>query len=118
MRILPRHYWEGREFSKTTLDPPLGSGPYRIDAVDPGRSITYRRVPGNWDEALPVQVGQHNFDVIRYDYYRDETVAIEALKAGKHVLSEVVAFNTIAEGVELAKERRLAPPIIGWCVPM
>ena len=84
LRILPRHYWEGREFSKTTLDPPLGSGPYRIDAVDPGRSITYRRVPGNWDEALPVQVGQHNFDVIRYDYYRDETVAIEALKAGEY----------------------------------
>ena len=84
LRILPKHYWEGRDFARTTLDPPLGSGPYRIATVDPGRSITYERVAGNWDEDLPVQRGRHNFDRLRYDYYRDETVAIEALKAGEY----------------------------------
>ena len=72
---LPKHYWEARDFTKTTLEPPLGSGPYRIESVDPGRSITYARVDGNWDEGLPARRGQHNFDRITYDYYRDDTVA-------------------------------------------
>ena len=79
--IIPKHYWEGRDFAATTLEPPLGSGPYRIANVDPGRSITYERVPDYWGADLPVNVGQHNFATIAYDYYRDNTVAIEALKA-------------------------------------
>ena len=86
LRVLPEHYWHQRAFGRTTLEPPLGSGPYRVEAVDPGRSITYRRVEGNWDEELPVRVGHYNFDRIRYDYYRDETVAVEALKAGEYDL--------------------------------
>ena len=86
LRILPKHFWQGRDFAETTLEPPLGSGPYRIAAVDPGRSITYERVAGNWDEELPVQRGHHNFDSIRYEYYRDETVAVEAFKAGEYDL--------------------------------
>ena len=84
MRVLPKHYWEKRDFGETSLEPPLGSGPYRIDSVDPGRSITYRRMADNWDQDLAVQAGQNNFDLIRYDYYRDDTVAIEALKAGEY----------------------------------
>ncbi|MDA0337384.1 MAG: extracellular solute-binding protein [bacterium] len=84
LRALPRHYWEGRDFAATTLDPPLGSGPYRIESIDPGRSITYTRVVGNWDEDLPVRRGQDNFERIRFDYYRDDTVALEALKAGEY----------------------------------
>jgi microcin C transport system substrate-binding protein len=84
LRALPKHYWEGRDFTATTLEPPLGSGPYRIASVDPGRSITYERVAGNWDEDLPVQAGRWNFDRIRYDYYRDDTVALEAFKAGEY----------------------------------
>lgn len=80
--ILPKHYWEGRNFAATTLDPPLGSGPYRIAEVDPGRSITYQRVPDYWGRDLPVNVGHYNFERIRYDYYRDGTVALEAFKAG------------------------------------
>ncbi len=79
--ILPQHYWEGRDFDQTTLEPPLGSGPYRIANVDPGRSITYERVPDYWGTDLPVNVGQNNFGTVTYDYYRDNTVAIEALKA-------------------------------------
>ena len=81
--VLPKHYWEGRDFESTTLDPPLGSGPYRIAAVEPGRSITLERVPDYWGRDLAVNRGQNNIDIIRYDYYRDATVAIEAFKAGE-----------------------------------
>ena len=83
MSILPKHYWEDRNFEETTLDPPLGSGPYRIAAVEAGRSITYERVDDYWGRDLPVNKGRFNFDRIHFDYYRDQTVAIEALKAGE-----------------------------------
>jgi microcin C transport system substrate-binding protein len=83
MSILPKHYWEGKDFEATTLEPPLGSGPYKITAVDAGRSLTYERVKDYWGEKLPVNVGQNNPDVIRYDYYKDANVAIEALKGGE-----------------------------------
>jgi microcin C transport system substrate-binding protein len=84
MPVLPRAWWAGRDFRKTTLAPLLGSGPYRVEALDPGRSITYRRVPDYWAATLPVNVGRFNFDVIRYDYYRDGTVALEAFKGGAY----------------------------------
>src|SRR3954447_2463077 len=84
MPILSKKYWEGRDFTKTTLDAPLGSGPYKVEAVDPGRSITYRRVPDYWAAALPVRKGRNNVDQIHYDYYRDGTIALEALKAGQY----------------------------------
>ncbi len=80
--VLPRHYWGDRDFESTTLEPPLGSGPYRIEAFEPGRSITYARVPDYWGARVPANVGLNNFDTIRYDYYRDSTVAIEAFKSG------------------------------------
>lgn len=83
IEILPKHYWEGRDFSKTTLEPPLGSGPYRVKTVDPGRSITYERVADYWGKDLPVNKGSYNFGQMRYDYYRDATVALEAFKAGE-----------------------------------
>ena len=81
--ILPKHHWEGKNFEETTLDPPLGSGPYRIDAIDAGRSITYRRVDDYWGTDLPVNKGRHNPEVIHYDYYKDSTVATEAQKGGE-----------------------------------
>ena len=81
--ILPKHYWEGRDFEATTLEPPIGSGPYKIQRLDPGRSITYERDPNYWGRNLQVNVGQYNFDIIRYDYYKDEGVEREALRAGK-----------------------------------
>jgi len=86
--LLPAHYWKGKDFSKTTLRPPLGSGPYRIKDLEPGRSITYERVKDYWGADLPVNKGQNNFDIIRYDYYRDSTVAIEALKKGEFDIRE------------------------------
>ena len=84
MPVLSKAYWSGREFEKTTLDPPLGSGPYKIESVDPGRAVTYRRVADYWAADLPVNKGRYNVDVIHYDYYRDATIALEAFKAGQY----------------------------------
>ncbi len=68
-------------FDKTTLTPPLGSGPYKVTALEPGRSVTLTRVKDYWAEKLPTQIGFNNFDTIRYDVYRDDTVALEGLKS-------------------------------------
>ncbi|MDX2103853.1 MAG: extracellular solute-binding protein [Alphaproteobacteria bacterium] len=81
--ILPKHYYETVEFERTTLTPPIGSGPYRIDRLEPGRSITYRLDPNYWGRNLPVNRGRQNFATIRHDYYRDQGVLVEALKAGE-----------------------------------
>ncbi|MFT5392266.1 MAG: microcin C transport system substrate-binding protein [Gammaproteobacteria bacterium] len=81
--ILSKAYFEAHPFDKTSLDPILGSGPYRVESVDAGRSIVYRRVENHWAENLPVRKGHNNFDEIRMDYYRDSTVMLEALKAGE-----------------------------------
>ncbi len=84
MVVLPKHYWEseGRDFSKTTLEPPLGSGPYKITDFEQGRQITYERVKDFWAADHPVNVGHYNFDTVIYDYYRDEGVALQAFEAG------------------------------------
>lgn len=83
MPILAKHWWEERDFSRAQLEPPLGSGPYRIASFEAGRQVTYERVPDYWGAELPVNRGRYNFDRIRYDYYLDETVIREALKAGR-----------------------------------
>lgn len=80
--VLPKHYWQDKDFSKTTLIPPLGSGPYKISQVDSGRSISYQRVENYWGKDLPINQGRHNFDRQVFEYYRDGTVALEAFKAG------------------------------------
>ena len=108
LRILPAHYWQDRDFGATTLEPPLGSGPYKIADFEPGRSITYERVEEYWGRDIPVHKGRHNFDVIRYEYYRDRNVAIEAFKAGeydyrslgnsKEWATDYEGFTPIAEG--------------------
>ncbi|MBV1915326.1 MAG: extracellular solute-binding protein, partial [Pseudomonadales bacterium] len=82
--VLPKHYWQTRDFSKTSLEPPLGSGPYKISKVDPGRSITYTRVKNYWGKDLNINAGLYNFDQIHFDYYRDNTIALEAFKAGEY----------------------------------
>ena len=80
--ILPKHYWEERDFEKTTLEPPLGSGPYRIKDFEPGRYIVLERVEDYWGADLPVKRGLHNFDILRTDFYRDDTAIRLALKSG------------------------------------
>jgi microcin C transport system substrate-binding protein len=83
IQILPKHYYDGKDFGAVMTEPPLGSGPYRIAEFDMGRGITYERVEDYWGANLPVRKGQNNFDTIRYDYYQDTTVSLEAFKAGK-----------------------------------
>ncbi len=84
LTILPEHYWKTRDFSKTTLEPPLGSGPYKITSFDAGRHITIERDKNYWGKNIPVHRGVYNFDTIRFDYYRDSTIALEAFKAGEY----------------------------------
>ena len=82
--VLPQHYWADRDFTKTTLEPPLGSGPYRVATFEPGRSLTLERVEDYWGEDLAVHKGQFNFGEIRIDYYRDSDIALEAFKSGEY----------------------------------
>ena len=82
--VLPKHYWEGRSFGQTTLEPPLGSGPYRIARFEAGRFVEFERVKDYWGERLPINRGMNNFDRMRIDYYRDRTVALEAFKANEY----------------------------------
>ncbi len=88
LTILPKHWWEGRgpdgkdrNIGETSLDPPLGSGPYRIKDFSPDRSIVYERVKDYWGRSLNVNIGRDNFDELRFEYFRDATVAIQAFKA-------------------------------------
>lgn len=85
--VLPKHWWEGqddegrqRNIENTTLELPLGSGPYRVERIADGKTIIYRRVEDYWAKDLPVAIGQDNFDEIRYESFRDETVSFEAFK--------------------------------------
>ena len=91
INVLAKHWWEGtdsdgnkRDITATTLVPPLGNGPYRIKEFIPGRSIVYERVSDYWGQNLNVNVGQNNFDELRFEYFRDSAIAIEAFK-GDHV---------------------------------
>jgi microcin C transport system substrate-binding protein len=85
--VLPKHWWEGtdangnkRDIGQTRLEPPLGSGPYRVRSFAAGRSVVYERVKDYWGSDLNVNVGRDNFDEIRFEYFRDTTVALEAFK--------------------------------------
>lgn len=79
--VLPKHFWQNKDFSVSNLDIPLGSGPYKIKKVDAGRSLVYERVADYWAADLPSNRGIFNFDQLTVDYYRDDTVIVEALKA-------------------------------------
>jgi peptide/nickel transport system substrate-binding protein len=82
MRVLPRHAVVPEQFERTTLEPPVGSGPYLVDKVDPGRSVTFRRNPDWWARNLPVTRGRYNFDVVRYEFFRDSSSLFEAFRSG------------------------------------
>ncbi len=83
MRVFSKAEFKNRKFDKVSLRPILGSGPYRIAKIDAGRSIEYRRIGKHWSENLPAGRGQHNFNIIRYDYFRDKNSAVEAFQAGR-----------------------------------
>lgn len=83
LSILSKVYYETHSFEETTLTPPPSSGPYEIESLDAGRSITYKRVKNWWGENIPSQKGRHNFDIIKVDYYRDSNAMFEAFKNGQ-----------------------------------
>jgi microcin C transport system substrate-binding protein len=91
LMVLPKHWWTGkdkngkqRDIASGTLEPPLGSGAYKIKSFVPGRTISYERDPNYWGRNLPVNIGKNNFGEIRYEYYRDDTVEVEAFKADRY----------------------------------
>jgi microcin C transport system substrate-binding protein len=104
--VLSKKYWSTRDFSKTTLEPPLGSGPYRIKSFEPGRFIVYERVKNYWGKDLPVNRGRENFDVIRYDLYRDQVVALEAFKAHQYDFRLENSSKEWATGYDFPKRRQ------------
>lgn len=104
--VLSKKWWSTRDFEKNSLEPPLGSGPYKIDSFEAGRYVVLKRVPDYWAAKLPVNVGRFNFDTIRIDYYRDQTVAIEAFKAGEYDLrteNQALAWATLYDSPALAQ---------------
>jgi microcin C transport system substrate-binding protein len=108
--ILPRHWWQGidaagkpRDIEVTTLEPPLGSGPYAVKSFDAGRSITYERVAGYWGQSIPIRIGTENLDQIQIEYFRDANVMFEAFRADlidvrreSSIKSWVVGYNFAA----------------------
>ena len=100
MPIISKAYFTAHEFDRTTLTPPLGSGPYRVAHVDQGRSLVYERVADYWGADLPVNRGRYNFDRVRFDFYRDRTVAFEAFKSGDFDFHEEFTSKTWATGYD------------------
>ena len=106
LSVLPKHYYETVDFTETSLEPPVGSGPYRIKNFEPGRFIEYERVPDYWGASLPVNVGRNNFGNIRYDYYRDATVAREAFKSYEFDLYPEFSAKDWATGYDFPAFRK------------
>jgi microcin C transport system substrate-binding protein len=100
MPILSKAYYSKNEFNKTTLQSPLGSGSYKVKSLEQGRNIVYERVKNYWAKDLPVAKGSYNFDIIKFDIYRDETVSLEAFKAGQYDLREENIARIWATGYE------------------
>ncbi len=107
MTVLPKHFWtaEGRNFTQTSLEPPLGSGPYKVGKVQPGQSIEFTRNPDWWGKDLPFFKGMYNFDRVVYDYYKDENVKHEAFLAGNYDIKEENTAKTWHEGYSIPADR-------------
>ena len=104
--ILSKAYYASHDFEQTTLDPPLGSGPYKLSDFKQGTFVSYRRRPDYWAKDLPVTRGRFNFDEIRYEYYRDRTAALESFKAGAYDLREEFTSRDWATGYDVAAVRQ------------
>jgi peptide/nickel transport system substrate-binding protein len=119
MPILPQHRLDPESFERTTLQPPIGSGPYVVASVDPGRRIVYRKDPKHWARDLPVYRGRNNFDEIRYDFFRDSSTLFEAFKAGQIDVraeddparwAEGYTFRAVADGRVVLREFKTGLP--------
>lgn len=107
--IFSEAWWKGRDFESAILEAPLGSGPYRVARFEPGRFIEFERVASYWGAKLPVNIGQNNFDRIRYDYFRERQVAFEAFKSGQLNFQEefTARFWATAYDFPAVRERRV-----------
>lgn len=105
MPIFSERSWQGKDFEASTLEAPLGSGPYKVSHFEQGRFIEFGRVPDYWAKDLPVNVGQNNFDRIRYEYFRDRTVAFEAFKNGTLNYNEEYTSRIWATGYDFPAMR-------------
>jgi microcin C transport system substrate-binding protein len=103
--IFSQAYYTVHPFDKSTLDIPLGSGPYRVGRFEAGRYIEYERVPDWWGTKLPVSAGQNNFDILRYEYYRDHDVSFEGFKARNFLFREEFASRIWAIGYDFPAMR-------------
>ncbi|MEM1306108.1 MAG: extracellular solute-binding protein [Pseudomonadota bacterium] len=103
--IFSRAYYANRDFSATTLEPPLGSGPYTLTKWRQGRSVTYERRADYWGRDLPVNRGRWNFDTVRFEYFRDRTAALESLKAGDYDLREEFTSKDWATAYDIPQVR-------------
>jgi peptide/nickel transport system substrate-binding protein len=119
MPILPKHRLDPETFEQTSLETPIGSGPYRVASMEPGRTITYKRNPDWWGGDLPINKGRFNFEEVRYNYFRDATVLFEAFKSGHISLrpeedparwAEGYALPAVAEGRAKIEQFDIAVP--------
>jgi microcin C transport system substrate-binding protein len=124
--VFPKHYWtangadgQPRDLKRSTLEAPLGSGPYRIKSFEAGKFVVYERVTDYWAKDLPVMRGMHNFDELHWDFYRDQTIAFEAFRAGKSDFwTETSAknwatsyeFDKLKQGLVVKREVELEAP--------
>ena len=113
LTILPKHWWQAneprRDIAATTLESPLGSGPYRIKDFEPGRTITYEQVENYWGKDLNVRIGRDNFAELRFEYFRDFTVEFEAFKADQFDWYEERSAKNWATGYDFpaVEEKRV-----------
>ena len=106
--VLPEHFYDENPFAETWLTAPLGSGPYRVEAVDAPRTIRFCRDPDYWAADLPVNAGKNNFDCFAYEYFADDTVGLEAFAAGEYMLRVEFRAASWAEGYDFPAARN------GW----
>lgn len=120
MPVLPKHYWAKNDFGKTTLTPPLGSGPYRIKEVDVGRRVVFERAQNYWAKNKPFNRGLYNFDKLQYDFFRDDNVALQSLAAGQVDLRREwsgvtwkrdYGFNAVADGSVIKEQFQNGRPV-------
>ncbi|MFM1813769.1 MAG: hypothetical protein RLZ98_464 [Pseudomonadota bacterium] len=103
--VLSKDYYRKHDFTKTTLTPPVGSGPYRVGDFKPGRYVTYERREDYWARDLNVNRGRYNFDKVRYEFFRDRNIELENLKAGVYDLREEFTSRVWATGYDFAAVR-------------
>src|SRR6185437_12397703 len=117
--VLSKHDWQGKTFDQTTLVPPVGSGPYKVDSFEVGRYVTYKLDPNYWGAKLPVNVGTNNWGVQRFDYYKDQNVALIAFLAGAYDMTvEASAKNWATQyDVPAVKDGRLIRDVIPYEQP-